>query len=120
MKVKGKKKSSGWKKRIQQKRKKNERKYWMEKPSLKKRFIHCFTIGLCIAIVTCFLGTVGVVNYYRELQKRDFYLYTNTFADGLTENYERISEYVDSEEEKLELWRTQVRWNLNTKNRHRR
>lgn len=115
MKVKGKKKNSRWRKWIQQKRKKNQRKYWMEKPSLKKRFIHCFTIGLCIAIATCFLGTVGVVNYYREVQKREFYLYTNTFADGLIENYERISKYVDSKEEKLELWRTQVRWNLNTK-----
>lgn len=113
--MKGKKKTSKWKKWIQQKKRARNRRYTMEKPSCRKSFIHCFVIGLCIAIVTCFLATIGVVSYYREVQKRDFYLYTNTFADNLIENYEKISEYSDTEEEKLELWRTQVRWNLNTK-----
>lgn len=88
--MKGKKKTSKWKKWIQQKRKKKQRKYLMEKPSLKKMAIRNLAIGLCMAMLICYFGSVVAVSEFKEQAEDDFeQVYTNTQSD-LTDTYYRM------------------------------
>lgn len=111
MKVKGKKKSSKWKKWIQQKRKKNQRKYWMEKPSLKKMVIKNLAVGLCVAILICYYGSLLAVSEFREDADRDFeQVYFNTRSDLSTSYYKVMNEeaYGDKREELKATWQYQI------------
>lgn len=88
--MKEKRKISKWRKRIQQKRKKKQRKYLMEKPSLKKMAIKNLAIGVCVAILICYFGSLVVVSEFKEQTEDDFeQVYTNTQSD-LTDTYYRM------------------------------
>lgn len=87
MKVKGKKKNSRWKKWIQQKRMKNQRKYWMEKPSLKKIAIKNIAVGLCVAILICYYGSLLAVSEFKDQVEDDYELVCANVQRKLTDSY---------------------------------
>lgn len=111
MKVKGKKKNSRWRKWIQQKRKKNQRKYWMEKPSLKKMAIKNLAVGLCVAILMCCCGSFVAVLEFKKNANNDFeQIFFHTQAD-LKDSYYRIMSqevYGDKIETIKANWQYQV------------
>lgn len=87
MKVKGKKKNSRWKKWIQQKCKKNQRKYWMEKPRLKKIAIKNIAVGLCVAILICYYGSLLAVSEFKDQVEDDYELVCANVQRKLTDSY---------------------------------
>lgn len=112
--MKSKKKVSKWRKRIQQRKRKNNRRHIMEKPKFGAMFIKRLLAYLCVAVILCLIGTVGVTKYYNDMKVMEFYSLYNYVREQATESYRDASRATDSPEEAFELWKSQMSFLLNT------
>ncbi len=117
--MKGKKskeyKRTGLKKWIENRKKKNQRKYIMTKPSFKKIFAKYLAVFLCMAMLVCMIGTYVAVGYCREVEYRDFTIWSEGMGDSISNAYRECMEINASQEEIVSGWKSLVRWQLNIK-----
>lgn len=117
--MKGKKskeyKRTGLKKWIENRRKRNQRKYIMTKPSFKKIFAKYLAVFLCMAMLVCMIGTYVAVGYYRQVMYREFVINTEGIGETISNGYTECMKGNVLEEEAVSRWKSEVRWQLNSK-----
>lgn len=116
--MKGKKskeyKRTGLKKWIENRKKKNQRKYIMTKPSFKKIFAKYLAVGLCVALVIGYLGTIASVSYYCDMKENSFDSNYNQLSSYIKESYYDVyTKYPETLEKKEAIWKSLLTFKIN-------
>lgn len=98
---------------IENRRKRNQRKYIMTKPSMKRIFAKYLAASLCVAMILCYFGTIALVSEYRSDRESAFNNHYNRVEADIKQSYHEIMSLSDVHGDKLEVWKSEIQYRMN-------